>query len=406
MTVASWSLTLEHWIFYACAVFLACILQLSMLSYHCYNVYKHEIASTTESPTEEKKSSLYRITTVLTIFFMIIYCLSTSTGLIQTFDCHKGGKFLGWACLLYQTAKALMHIIFLIRLHIVYRCSTYAYNPKSLIICAIFIIITQIASGIYGSMTYIKHKYTVNVFKRKMITCTTTLDVRYIAMVLPLDLIITTGLLIAFIIPLYKLLKSMQNQHKNATQDIEQSAIKLTILTVIALISSLLSHPISVFTDSTFIYGMDIPLNMLCVMLTSSYYCKMYKILCCGAIKVCDSMNGQNLRETLSRTISRAKCVQPDIDNTVNVGMDITTDCTQVSMEEKEVEITRSDTMPNETENEGYLECVPSVPLYLHSSQSMMSTDDSLLNKTLHEVLMMPSIHETTSDNIIIDEIE
>lgn len=54
---------------------------------------------------------------------------------------------------------------------------------------------------------------------------------------------------------------------------------------MIALVSSLLSHPISIITQSVYVYALDIPLNMLCVILTAQFYNKLYRKLCCGAIK-------------------------------------------------------------------------------------------------------------------------
>ena len=131
MAVAEWALTLEHWIFFLCASSLASIMCSTMIVYHFYNVYKHEMVQKTArresklTNTKESTTGLYNLTTILTIVFMITYLLSQSSSWIQTFGCSIE---IGWACLLYQTAKGLMYIIFLIRLHIVYQSSIYAYK--------------------------------------------------------------------------------------------------------------------------------------------------------------------------------------------------------------------------------------------------------------------------------------
>ena len=278
MSVAQWSLTLEHWIFYLCATAADCITELTLITYHCYNIYKHEIAT-----TDTFQTPLYKVTTTLSIMLMLIYFLCQSSAWVVIFDCNI--EIFGWAVFLYQIAKGLMYIMFLMRLHIVYDTSTYAYNPRLLIMMSVLIILAQIGTGIYGSITFVRYMYTVNVFEREIVTCATTLDIWFMAMLIPSETIIAIGLLIAFIIPLYKLLKSMKDQPENVSQGIRQSAIKLTILTAIALISSILSHPVSVLTKSTVVYGIDIPLNMLCVMLTTRYYSRLYKTICCGVIK-------------------------------------------------------------------------------------------------------------------------
>ena len=213
--VADWSLTYEHFIFFACAVAIACIFQLLMMGYHLYMVYKNEFATHSKPTNNKSKSLLYKITTYLTIIFMLSYFTCQSSAWIQVWNCIGfGADILGWSCLLYQIAKGIMYIIFLIRLHMVYSASAYAYNPKILIISSILIMIAQIVTGIYGSVTYIKIVYSVNIFNRKIITCSTTLDLWFMIILIPLDGTITLVLLAAFIVPLYKILKSLKNQRK------------------------------------------------------------------------------------------------------------------------------------------------------------------------------------------------
>ena len=220
--------------------------------------------------------------------------------------------FYSTAAVVYNLAKTTMYIIFLFRIHMIYYKSKYGYNPKLLIIWAIFMIITQISIGIYGTITFIEIPYSTEMNGKTYNTYNAVLNPMYVLMLLATDIFESIALLLAFIIPLAKILKSLKQYDSGKDlQDIKFPAIKVTSLTVIVLVSSLLAHVINFFSQSVTIYTFDIPLNAFCIMLTAPYYNELYRKLCCGVIKCfecCESSNEENIK----------------LQNIMNSGKDIT----------------------------------------------------------------------------------
>merc|ERR1712176_894024 len=104
------------------------------------------------------------------------------------------------------------------------------------------------------------------------------------------EIAITTITLIAFMLPLRKLLKNAKLYHNNQekhTLKFKLAAIKVTILTLTALLSSFGSLVIVGTTSSANIVFFDMTLNVLCIILMTPYYKGWYKKLCCCCIRTC-----------------------------------------------------------------------------------------------------------------------
>ena len=84
-----------------------------------------------------------------------------------------------------------------------------------------------------------------------------------------------------------KILNSLNQKYRTNynKQDLKYPVIKISILTLIASISSLLTHIISILSETETLFFIDIVINCLCLMLMTSYYPNIYKNLCCLMIK-------------------------------------------------------------------------------------------------------------------------
>ena len=79
--------------------------------------------------------------------------------------------------------------------------------------------------------------------------------------------------------------QSYNESNANNSKELKTMTINISILTLIALISSLQAKIMSLFIPTNIFYAIDHPLNCLCVMLMMPYYDKLYNILCCGFVK-------------------------------------------------------------------------------------------------------------------------
>eukprot|EP01083_Nonionella_stella_P096204 270373_1 len=258
--------------------FFVCI---CLIVYHGFITFIHCFVN-------EKRYS--KMQNILTWIMMIFYLQSGDPQIMWETWVHCTGTMFRIGCLTYQTAKAMMYCLFVFRLHIVYKNSIYAYNPRLLILWGTLIIILHAFMGIWGTITYIENTVQVHAFGRELTSCWATLDAVYIWGTLALDVINTCITLPAFIIPLVRLNKALQQHEGNndklkQTQKLRYPAVKATAVTSVALLSSIGACILSFIVGTAVFFSFDIPLNVVCVMLLSDHYDSMYRSLCCLLIK-------------------------------------------------------------------------------------------------------------------------
>eukprot|EP01084_Bolivina_argentea_P194340 333435_1 len=185
----------------------------------------------------------------------------------------------------YLTAKAMMYLAFILRLHTVYRHTHYAYNYKFLIIAAIIItivnimncIFTAVSNGIdlifYDNLPFALHCNAYYPF------------IQYI-IVGGADIIISISFLIAFVYPLNSIQRMMSI--RKSVNNLMYLGIKSLILTGIAAMSTLM-FLLSLLLSSSLIFGTtDTLVNSICIILMTPYYNDTiyYKKVCCLWIKI------------------------------------------------------------------------------------------------------------------------
>eukprot|EP01083_Nonionella_stella_P162717 534402_1 len=273
--------------------FFVCI---CLIVYHGFITFIHCFVN-------EKRYS--KMQNILTWIMMIFYLQSGDPQIMWETWVHCTGTMFRIGCLTYQTAKAMMYCLFVLRLHIVYQNSLYAYNPRLLILWCILIIMLHMFTGIWGTFNYIENTVQVHAFGRELTSCFPTLDAVFLWGTLALDIINTCVTLSAFIIPLVRLNNALQHGNLKQTQKIRYPAVKATILTSVALLSSIGTCILSFSVGSAVFYSFDIPLNLICVMLLGDHYNFIYRSLCCLLIKC--MMCGVPLEDEVNNQVDNNK---------------------------------------------------------------------------------------------------
>ena len=276
--------TTEHFIFVAITALIAELLLVTSLITHCCNVYRHK-----EIADNKKHRSIVDVSmSILTILSMTGFTICISIGGPAVLTCNLLASKL--PTIAYNIGKGCMYLVFTLRLHIVYNRSIYAYNTKLLIIYGIWLIITYIFIAIFGFITISTKRYTISLFGDNFIVCNIPHDFYEILISGIMDLSNSLITLIPFIIPIPKIIKSLNEkytiQSRQMNQDLLHPAIKVLILTMVANITSIFAHVIAALTETVTPFFIDIPINSTCVMLMTLYYDKVYIKLCCGLIKV------------------------------------------------------------------------------------------------------------------------
>ena len=201
--------------------------------------------------------------------------------------------------IVYGNARATMYLLYILRLHRVYKQSIFAFNKILLIISAILVIIMHLSVSIYGAISVTQDKH---VWFGQIYTCHMRLTPLYTIMSLPMDIILTFIALYVFTTPLIKILRALNSKYPKNDHDYDKDftgpVIKIWILTSVSGITTLIAHIISILTLTNVAYGFDTPINCICIVLMSEYYSKSYEMSCCLLIKCincCDKRNKENI---------------------------------------------------------------------------------------------------------------
>ena len=159
------------------------------------------------------------------------------------------------------------------------------------------------AKGMYGfwpsSMSII---YNVEVFGHNRVGCSTALSFETLLGSILFDVIETIITLATFIFPMMKIMRSLDQKYGDDyrrsrsnsaniyyNNDLRNPAIRVFVLTMIALLSTILAVLSAILLSTTLFFAIDEPLNCLCVMLMVSYYDNLYSKCCCGVIRCIES---------------------------------------------------------------------------------------------------------------------
>ena len=132
--------TSTHWILFAIMVPLSAISILMITIYHCHHYSKNELFKTQNNPNELKQLFLYKMMSIITVLMLICYAISKCLDVLPIFSICTNKIANGFSVFTYNAAKGFMYTIFIIRLHITYRNTKYAYNPLLLHIWGILTI--------------------------------------------------------------------------------------------------------------------------------------------------------------------------------------------------------------------------------------------------------------------------
>eukprot|EP01083_Nonionella_stella_P070355 188182_1 len=280
-------------IFWISFAVLGNIISIMLLICHFYIYFKREIKETTTSRDRrqsttirtKQKSLFYKIMSLLTLLSMTAFTISILIATVNHFSCFL--IFDKLSPVLYQFAKCCIYQGFIMRLYHVFNRnrSGHAINDKILASYGILIAMLYSVLCIWG---YLDLQHDVYSFDNARTTvCKKTLSVLYLICSLSVDVTNTIVLLVAYITPVMKIIKSLKIEFSahHVGRDFRYPVTKISILTLVATVSSIAAHVISMTTTTYIAFVIDIPINVLCVMLMTPYYSRWYDKLCCGLIK-------------------------------------------------------------------------------------------------------------------------
>eukprot|EP01084_Bolivina_argentea_P141542 248707_1 len=255
---------------------LSSTLCMGLLIIHCAYYYQHEWSSN----NAQKPSKFPRVVSILTLFTLLAYAFNVTQGTISHFACTV--LFDKLTPLTYNLAKCFMYLIFILRIYYVYNKSIYAINIILLQIYAIMLIVIYLSLSFYGYFAGFNYKNTTMLFGYYITSCPRHHGDWFLFISLSMDAINTIFTIIAFITPLQKIMNSLKQKYTTNfnNENLKYPIIKISILTLFASITSILTNIISILTNTNVVFAIDIPINVLCIMLMTSYYPKLYKRVC------------------------------------------------------------------------------------------------------------------------------
>eukprot|EP01084_Bolivina_argentea_P174535 302323_1 len=190
----------------------------------------------------------------------------------------------------YQLSKMFMYLVFIIRLHSVYNNTPYQYNGILLIMICVFIILISITINTLIIISVKTFYYSSN-RHHYIVSCGAEIDEYIIFLIALYELTLAIGSVIAFIVPLQNVVKSIQSAETNYALKLKLKRLrnvgrKNAILTWMATLSTLLLMA-ALATGYLIVAPFDYVINMICMVLMTPYYkdSYYYNKICCGIIK-------------------------------------------------------------------------------------------------------------------------
>eukprot|EP01084_Bolivina_argentea_P151475 264378_1 len=185
-------------------------------------------------------------------------------------DC---GLFTNVAVIWWHCAKYSMYYIFLLRLKIAFDGSAYEYK-KILYGLTIFLAVSWIFA-IFGAITEIYGEY-IYVPSEDSYWCQCHLALFGVVIAGVGDMLFSVFCLVLFIKPLFKILKSTQDDDT----ELENFVIKYFLLTFIAISSTAIWTVLAMLFQLGSLAGIDMCINGMCILLMDKSYKRYYALLC------------------------------------------------------------------------------------------------------------------------------
>ena len=267
---------------------------------HIKNVYIDLTLSSTDRNT---KSTTYRLLSLSIIASIILYTMSllqgTLTLIITPTNCRTLILTMNW-CL--PAAKMFMYLALIIRLYSVYNNPLYNYNLN-------MIIVTCAALIIYGVILSILFVYNLRIATISDVNengeplpdyvsfCSPVPEYYLAGLVVLYDVVFNMGLMIAFINPIRKLIKSvlrsynssngMRKEEKDELAPLINTGVKFAVLASVSSLTTFILLISFVVFENAVLVPFDYNANIICMILMTPYYNdkRYYQRLCCGMIK-------------------------------------------------------------------------------------------------------------------------
>ena len=225
--------------------------------------------------------------------FVIIFSLISKFEFGQIY-CYE---IVIWDSWNFQFAKMYMYLVFITRLHIVYKSSAYAFKPIKLKIISIFIIIICFVINIITSIVqttyseYYQHKYIPSDIGA---ICKADTYIITVGLIVLLDMTFAIGTIIVFLSPLRKIVRHLTQRNNNLSPQVKRSMKRLmavgrkfAILAIMAMITTISLMVVFGLTNITALIPLDFLTNQTCMVLMTPYYKddKYFDRFCCGIIK-------------------------------------------------------------------------------------------------------------------------
>eukprot|EP01084_Bolivina_argentea_P300725 518626_1 len=250
---------------------------------------RSQTATSRTSPTSPKSSSnksssdsqLVFILPMLSYILFIGAALCGNLSVLGIKGCEITGR-AGPSC--YFIAKMFMYLVFIYRLYIVYSDSAFAYNNKILLILLLFVVIYTIFIVIINLLTLeigisyeLNNGRVCNAYGAPAVLMTTAF----------FDTMISALCCYLFIKPLMILNNHEINKHSTRMY---KMILKYVVLTFVAVTTTFLLLGLMTMSKISSLLAIDIVINCICIALFNKYYHYYYKGICCGAIKLCNTV--------------------------------------------------------------------------------------------------------------------
>ena len=279
-----------------------------ILLIHIKNVYIDFTLTSTERKTKSITYRLLSLSIVASILFYIMSLLEAIlTFIINPINCRTLILALNW-CL--PAAKMFMYLALVIRLYSVYNNPLYNYNLY-------LIKVTCIALIIYGVILCILFVYNMPIATESNIIengeplpdyvsfCTPVAPYYAGGLLVLYDFVFNIGLMIAFINPIRKLIKSlfesyessneMNKEEKDELTPLINTGVKFAVLVSVSSLTTFVMLMSFVLFGNAALVPFDYNTNIICMILMTPYYNekRYYERLCCGMIKCSECCLGK-----------------------------------------------------------------------------------------------------------------
>ena len=199
---------------------------------------------------------------------------------------------LSWQC-----AKCGLYLLFLLRLHTIYKDSVYRYSKRKLLVCAVITICINCSIAVCIVMFSKADGPRQYDIADIAIMCSLDIPDWLLYYAGAYDVVMNCLCLYAFIAPLKKLqlVRSTETRSRHATR-LSFVATKFVIVTSVAVLSTLIMLATVAFTGAFIIAAYDMLINTICILLMLPYYRDdvYYEKLCCCCIKMIKCCLHQN----------------------------------------------------------------------------------------------------------------